>query len=796
MADSLTDLMPLVGHLSVLFEDLRASDSAESWKEVETTFRSLANGLRTRDDAVDNHSNLGETALPQTLKSILLLALHGLSIPPDQYTAVVFELLRVAANLSMDHDENRGRLLEAGLPQAIVALLEGYVEDISPFSYTNPADFTIPHLKVIKTSVGALLNASVGYEAIQFRLISLEAPLTILKLSSAIYPTGYWANPSAAIGDQDEWALRSGLSDWGWLAISELKDIKDDAPPIINPDFLPLLVQPLVAYLAMDPTSAHPLSEMAPEVASELVDVDFRNLQESCMLIESSALDLENVRLSLARGIHSPVTPTEQGDLHCLSIILDFIERGTYPTLWRHTIPDETRRKKMEKAFNICKAALIKAVVEVAGEDHIGNVLWNDSESEVPGGKFVRRMVDWLKRYVENLDAVASDHTPRIQSISDREDMVICASLSLGNLIRHEKSSAAIVSPPYSLVPVLASPHLLSSSTDIKVKHGVIALLKHLAQAPPSSTIIQSALGKAEILRRIAASGVWDEKSDAMADIVQLSAIGVAKHMASANVEHAYVLVLPSSRSLSSPTGLSQIIALVKRTDSVPIKSEGSRVLVNIVRTLWGNKPTLNTAGSDIPPSIELVDQDVQEKQKRHNAALHVILTSENASVLAKLVGSSGKYPLLVNEGLVALTMFSIPKEGALLVLDALTASLGVEIPPESPFDSTSPPTTASDVGSPLSSAPSRNRVKLNVPRHPLDMLVFTLRNVDNPANFPSEVRANVCSFLIQLSKHIHGDKLEEVKEAIQPVLEALLASQGLEERLVNAMRRLQDAWS
>lgn len=93
----------------------------------------------------------------------------------------------------------------------------------------------------------------------------------------------------------------------------------------------------------------------------------------------------------------------------------------------------------------------------------------------------------------------------------------------------------ALVSPPYNLAPVLASDHLLSSSTDIKVKHGVIGLLKHLAQAPAHSHVIDNALGKAGIVRRIAESGVWDEKTDAMADIVQLGAIGVVKHMCNAN---------------------------------------------------------------------------------------------------------------------------------------------------------------------------------------------------------------------------------------------------------------------
>lgn len=82
---------------------------------------------------------------------------------------------------------------------------------------------------------------------------------------------------------------------------------------------------------------------------------------------------------------------------------------------------------------------------------------------------------------------------------------------------------------------------------------------------------------------------------------------------------------------------------------------------MNIVRTLWGSK--LFTTNSDAA-AIGNVDRDAQEKQKKHKVALRTVITPDSALVLTRLVGASGKYPLLVNEGLVALTMFSISKEG------------------------------------------------------------------------------------------------------------------------------------
>lgn len=62
-------------------------------------------------------------------------------------------------------DENRGHLLEAGFPQEIVLLLEGYAGTIpkNVTSSKEPLPLTIPHLKIVKTAIAVLLNASIGY---------------------------------------------------------------------------------------------------------------------------------------------------------------------------------------------------------------------------------------------------------------------------------------------------------------------------------------------------------------------------------------------------------------------------------------------------------------------------------------------------------------------------------------------------------------------------------------------------------------------------------------------------------
>lgn len=151
------------------------------------------------------------------------------------------------------------------------------------------------------------------------------------------------------------------------------------------------------------------------------------------MLIESLSLDVEDVRLSLARGLHFPA---EHNNVPCFSTVLDFIENGSYPPLWASPVFNDAERKRKEKAFDICKAALIKSVVEVAGEESNEDVLWDDSEEGKPGGEFVCRMVSWVKRYVDDMEKISHAEALPDHPAVDRDDLVICATLSLGNLAR------------------------------------------------------------------------------------------------------------------------------------------------------------------------------------------------------------------------------------------------------------------------------------------------------------------------------------------------------------------------
>lgn len=158
-------------------------------------------------------------------------------------------------------------------------------------------------------------------------------------------------------------------------------------------------------------------------------------LEETSMLLESLTLDSVDVRQAIAAGSLSSPTPTVQNPFPpppLLTSLLDFVEKGAPPGYWDACTDSEAEKKRWSKSFGICKAAVIKAVVALAGEDKNLDVLWDSQVGSYPGGPFVERMVGWIK----NTRVGAGN-----EGVDDegRDDLIICATLSLGNLARRRK---------------------------------------------------------------------------------------------------------------------------------------------------------------------------------------------------------------------------------------------------------------------------------------------------------------------------------------------------------------------
>lgn len=220
--------------------------------------------------------------------------------------------------------------------------------------------------------------------------------------------------------------------------------------------------------------------------------------------------------------------------------------------------------------------------------------------------------------------------------------------------------------------------------------------------------------------------------------------------------KNCYDLTLPTATRGEQLTGLHQILTLVQRSDTTAIKSEGTRVFVNVIRTLWHE------------------DTAVDERQR---AAMVVLRSPPIALTLAQLVGRSKKYPILINEGIVALTLLSLESRASFsssslnrlpslacianVVLDAITTPLPQEV------SANSAPASAaeSEIGSPMT-APGRA----------VDLLAYLLKG--RGANVPEEVRANACVLLGQVARE-GGVSPERVPEVVKlkAELRPLLAS-------------------
>ena len=111
--------------------------------------------------------------------------------------------------------------------------------------------------------------------------------------------------------------------------------------------------------------------------------------------------------------------------------MLAFIEHGAPLHL---PSSDATERESKEKTMGRCKAAIINAVTEVTGDKKNIDVLWDDSDRQRPEGRFVEKMVGWIR---DNKAAVVS------KAEGARDDLVICASVAVGNVARKGESLLA-----------------------------------------------------------------------------------------------------------------------------------------------------------------------------------------------------------------------------------------------------------------------------------------------------------------------------------------------------------------
>lgn len=106
------------------------------------------------------------------------------------------------------------------------------------------------------------------------------------------------------------------------------------------------------------------------------------------------------------------------------------------------------------------------------------------------------------------------------------------------------------------------------------------------------------------------------------------------------------------------PTGINLILDMIQRTDSQALRNESTRVLVNIIKALWvtpdDSMSPIKTKHDDLPPAL------IEQRRK----AFDELMSDDVADALAEMVGRNARYLILLNEGILALTLLSRQPEG------------------------------------------------------------------------------------------------------------------------------------
>ena len=125
---------------------------------------------------------------------------------------------------------------------------------------------------------------------------------------------------------------------------------------MFGPDIFPQILVTIRASIPPFPTPLPPAFDEATTLRRMLISADFEAFLDSCSPLESLALDDEDVRLSLTRGM---TFLNEHSGVRRLAKILEFIDCHDYCLLWMDQPNDSAQH---ERSFDFCKAALINNI--------------------------------------------------------------------------------------------------------------------------------------------------------------------------------------------------------------------------------------------------------------------------------------------------------------------------------------------------------------------------------------------------------------------------------------------------
>ncbi|UZJ55245.1 hypothetical protein CBS101457_004565 [Exobasidium rhododendri] len=743
-SSSLKRLKPITDEANIENEVIESPTTTAAFDAREDVWNDVARRLKPFGDTL-RHDRL-RTTLGQTTLSDACIDLLKYSSRRGYECAALheaqIELLRTLANLCIDHDDNRTVLLQKGGPQAIVVILQHILD-------SDERSFSLTIVTLLRIAAGALLNMQLDHcdtrSALRQDRVAVE---TLLRLATdeRIYYLGQWytAGGSSVQDGKKKVSTGASIAAWSWRIIQDLcanegkeegdspsdldsKKEEDEEGDKAIEGMVAIGADKLAHYLTLPMRpfimqETHPTSKglWDADDVSDLIESDMDIIQIATELLEACSLDSKQFRLS---SLHSSTNSRDHqgGKGSTLSFLMRYLDQANPPRAWSSdreeddTLPpkpsDEESARENQRNFGKAKAAVAKAIVIIAGEDENMTTLF-----DAKANNFMSTLKDWMSR-----------------DVKDRDDLVSTAMLAMGNLARKDSHCLALVHD-HDLVQTLTA--LLTPSADIKVAHGIVCLLKNLSIPPDNKLLIGN---KHQTIYQL--SPYLTSKMDNVQPL-QFVTVGLLKHLCAGCVDNAIDLI-------SIGDTFQVLLDLIQRTEDVPTRMEGTRVLVNVIKTLW---------------SANNLDADrLHIRQK---------LVSEAVTLaLAEMIRSSPKYPVLVNEGLLALTLIASEQElnGAQLVASALLSDPAVgtqklEVEGIEELTSTEADQQVSTNGKtdmparPKDRTPSRkttmdslasqsSQTTLSPPRTSADMIATVLARRD--ARMPPQFASNAC-ILIQ----------------------------------------------
>ncbi|CAI2179441.1 890_t:CDS:10 [Funneliformis geosporum] len=432
----------------------------------------------------------------------------------------------------------------------------------------------------------------------------------------------------------------------------------------------------------------------------DAVDDDVDILENVVEILETVALESDDVQQILVRNNLFP-------------ILLDFLEFSNPPL---------NCEQRIIKSYGECKAAVLKVIVSVTMSDSNMDPLFNDAI-------LLNRFLHWLN------------------SSTDRDDLQMCSALSLGNLARTDKHCIQLVHE-FKIGEPLAD--VLRTSSNIKVQHAIISVLKNISLPVENKETIG-------FLGIIGMSAPLLEQDTVQP--VQLGVVGILKHLSSQNLSNSVKVIMGENPAdTETPTPLNRLLSLIKRSDEIPVRSEGTRVLVNLVKKLWSENPYKELDGI----SMKMLRQKLNKV--------------EIVEPLVNMVIES-KYPILQNEGIIALTLLLMDDTAKetnpslnFLTSQKVDGSV-VEVSSNTEVVVATAKVDAASASSPASAPPTPT------PTQSL-LNIITDLILNEKDKYPDEIRSNGCMLLEKASKAACGPQKHYLREKVPPVIKSLFTNE------------------